>query len=192
VGEIDAAARAADRGFEPYAALPPERRAEFLRAIAQQTMALGDRLLGRAAAETALPPTRLENERARTAGQILLFAEVIEGDRPRPIDRALPTANPSRAPTSGGCSFRSDRSWFSAFQLRAPERGRRHHLGARRRIPGRRRHPAHPGTSSFRHGDPHGSAEAGMPEGVFSMVRGAAGGRSRFDALHPLAAFTGR
>src|SRR6266545_1456942 len=59
VGEIDRAAR----------------RAEFLRAIAQQILALGDRLLERTAAETAFPTARLESERARTVSQILLFAE---------------------------------------------------------------------------------------------------------------------
>ena len=39
-GDIDAAARAAERAFDPYAALAPSRRAEFLRAVAQKILGL--------------------------------------------------------------------------------------------------------------------------------------------------------
>ena len=58
-GDIDAAARAAERAFELYAALPALRRAEFLRAIAQQILALGDRLLERAARVATTSPGSL-------------------------------------------------------------------------------------------------------------------------------------
>ncbi|HVQ53678.1 MAG TPA: aldehyde dehydrogenase family protein, partial [Thermoanaerobaculia bacterium] len=99
-GDIDAAARAAERAFEAYAALAPFRRAEFLRAIAQQILALGDRLLERTAAETGLPSARLESERARTVSQALLFAQVIEEGSwvEARIDRALPDRKPQARP----------------------------------------------------------------------------------------------
>jgi 2,5-dioxopentanoate dehydrogenase len=65
--EVDAAARVAQAAFEAYAALPPMRRAAFLRAIAEQLVGLGDALLEKAGSETALPRPRLEGEPARTA-----------------------------------------------------------------------------------------------------------------------------
>src|SRR5438270_2382659 len=100
IGEIDGAARSAERAFEPYSALSPGRRAEFLRAIAQQILALGERLLERAAAETGLSGARLESERARTVSQILLFAEVLEEGSwvEARIDRALPDRKPQPRP----------------------------------------------------------------------------------------------
>ena len=61
IGEIDAAARAADRAFEPFAALHPVRRAEFLRSITQQILSLCDSLLDSEGAETGLPHARLES-----------------------------------------------------------------------------------------------------------------------------------
>jgi alpha-ketoglutaric semialdehyde dehydrogenase len=99
-GEIDRAARAAEAAFEPYAGLSPQKRAGFLRTIAQQVLALGDRLTECAAAETALPVPRLESERARTVSQILLFAELVEEGSwvEARIDRALPDRRPQPRP----------------------------------------------------------------------------------------------
>jgi NADP-dependent aldehyde dehydrogenase len=72
--EVDRAVRAAEGAFEPYAALPPNRRAGFLRAIGEEILAQDQALLERGHAETALPLPRLTAERGRTVGQLGLFA----------------------------------------------------------------------------------------------------------------------
>jgi NADP-dependent aldehyde dehydrogenase len=201
VGEIDAAARTADRAFEPYAALPPERRAEFLRAIAQQTMALGDRLLGRAAAETALPSARLESERARTVGQILLFAELIEegswvGAR---IDRALPDRKPHPRPDIrrmlvpvGPVAVFGASNFPLAFSVAGGDTISALAAGCPVVV---KAHPAHPGTSELSASAIRTAArETGMPEGVFSMIQGPSPEVGITLVTHPLirsAAFTG-
>ena len=200
-GEIDGAARAAERAFEIYSALTPARRAEFLRAVAQQTVALGDALLARAEAETGLPPGRLESERARTVSQILLFAELIEegswvGAR---IDRALPDRKPQpRAdlrrmlvplgPVAvfGASNFPLAFSVAGGDTISALAAGCPVILKA---------HPAHPGTSELSASAIRKAArETGMPEGAFAMIHGAAPEVGITLVTHPsirAAAFTG-
>ena len=178
-GEIDAAAHAAERAFEPYAALPPERRAEFLRAIAQQILALGDRLLERAGAETGLPSARLESERARTASQILLFASLIEegswvGAR---IDRALPDRRPQPRPDIrrllvplGPVAVFGASNFPLAFSVAGGDTISAFAAGCPVVV---KAHPGHPGTSDLVASAIRTAArEARMPEGVFGMVHG--------------------
>ena len=73
--EIDQALALAERGFEEYREQPAERVASFLERIAEDIMGLGDELIRRALAETALPEARLMGERGRTVGQLKMFAE---------------------------------------------------------------------------------------------------------------------
>jgi NADP-dependent aldehyde dehydrogenase len=178
-GEIDAAARAAERAFEPYAALAPGRRAEFLRAIAQQILALGDRLLERAGAETGLPSARLESERARTVSQILLFAGLIEegswvGAR---IDRALPDRKPQPRPDIrrmlvplGPVAVFGASNFPLAFSVAGGDTISAFAAGCPVVV---KAHPGHPGTSDLVASAIRTAArEARMPEGVFGMVHG--------------------
>jgi NADP-dependent aldehyde dehydrogenase len=178
-GEIDAAARAAERGFEPYAALEPARRAEFLRAIAQQILALGDRLLERAGAETGLPSARLESERARTVSQILLFATLIEegswvGAR---IDRALPDRRPQPRPDIrrllvpiGPVAVFGASNFPLAFSVAGGDTISALAAGCPVVV---KAHPGHPGTSELVASAVRTAArETRMPEGVFGMVHG--------------------
>lgn len=178
-GDVDAAARGAERAFEPYAALPAARRAEFLRAIAQQTIALGDRLLARAGAETGLPAGRLEGERARTVGQILLFADLIEegswvGAR---IDRALPERKPQPRPDvrrmlvpSGPVAVFGASNFPLAFSVAGGDTISALAAGCPVVV---KAHPAHPGTSELSASAIRAAArETGIPEGVFAMVHG--------------------
>ncbi len=76
--EVDRALLAAERAFRSYAYSSPQRRAAFLRAIADEIVGLGAALIDRANAETALPHARLEGERVRTIAQLRLFADYIE------------------------------------------------------------------------------------------------------------------
>src|SRR5690606_28540093 len=68
--------------------------------IASEIEALGDELLQRAHAETGLPMARLTGERARTTGQLRLFAQLVrEGSWvDARIDRALPDRQPLPRP----------------------------------------------------------------------------------------------
>jgi NADP-dependent aldehyde dehydrogenase len=199
--EIDAAARAAERAFEPYAALPPERRAEFLRAIAQQTLALGESLLGRAEAETGLPSARLESERARTISQILLFAELIEegswvGAR---IDRAIPDRKPQPRPDLrrmlfpvGPVAVFGASNFPLAFSVAGGDTISALAAGCPVVV---KAHPAHPGTSDLSASAIRRAArETGMPEGVFGILHGTSPEVGITLVTHPAirsAAFTG-
>lgn len=95
-GQLKAATEAASEAFDSFRALEPERHARFLEAIAENIEAIGDELIDRASAETGLPAARLSGERARTVGQLRLFAEVVrQGDfRGVRIDPALPDRTP--------------------------------------------------------------------------------------------------
>ncbi|MBO8735415.1 aldehyde dehydrogenase family protein, partial [Staphylococcus aureus] len=75
--EAARAAELAAAAFDVYRETAPETRAAFLEAIASQIEALGDALIERAMAESALPRPRLEGERGRTCNQLRLFASVV-------------------------------------------------------------------------------------------------------------------
>jgi len=94
--EVDAAAQAAAIAFTPYRQLPAERRAQFLDAIASELDALDEDFIALVGRETALPAARIQGERARTSGQLRLFASVLRrgdfyGAR---IDHAMPERQP--------------------------------------------------------------------------------------------------
>ena len=94
--EVEAAAQAAAQADLVYRHLPAARRAEFLEAIASELDALGDEFVALVCRETALPAGRIQGERARTSGQMRLFAQTLRrgdfyGAR---IDQALPTRQP--------------------------------------------------------------------------------------------------
>src|SRR5688500_15463271 len=74
--DVEAAARAAKHAFAQVQDLPPRWPAELLDAVADRVMNLGDALLERVEAETALPRPRLIGERARTASQLKMFAAI--------------------------------------------------------------------------------------------------------------------
>lgn len=75
-------------------------RAALLRSIADEIEALGDELLQTASAESHLPIVRFEGERARTCGQLRMFAAAIEDGtyREATIDTALPDRKPLPRP----------------------------------------------------------------------------------------------
>lgn len=98
--EAEQACVAAERAFAPYQALAPQRRAGFLDAIADELDALDDDFIQLVMRETALPEGRIRGERARTSGQMRLFASVLRrgdylGVR---IDTALPDRQPLPRP----------------------------------------------------------------------------------------------
>src|ERR1700738_1895306 len=95
-GAISRACAAARAAFDLYRNTTPEARATFLETIAEQIMECGDALISRAMEETELPRLRLEGERARTVGQLKLFASVVrEGSF---VEARVDTAMPERRP----------------------------------------------------------------------------------------------
>jgi len=96
IPEIEAAANNASRAFPVYSQTTQEERALFLEAIGEEIMLLGDVLINRAMLETGLPEARLIGERARTVGQLQLFAGILrEGSWVEAvIDPALPDRKP--------------------------------------------------------------------------------------------------
>src|ERR1700733_7829830 len=75
--DVEKACALAQASFDPYRQSAPALRARFLETCGEKILALGDALLARANAETGLPQARLESERARTVGQLRLFASVL-------------------------------------------------------------------------------------------------------------------
>ncbi|TKI07856.1 aldehyde dehydrogenase (NADP(+)) [Martelella alba] len=98
--EAGQACLAAQLAFPAYQGIPVAARAGFLQAIADELDALDDDFIALAMRETALAEGRLRGERARTSGQMRLFAEVLRrgdylGAR---IDTALPDRTPLPRP----------------------------------------------------------------------------------------------
>jgi NADP-dependent aldehyde dehydrogenase len=75
--QVEQATALAWEAFPLYKETPLEDRARFLEAIADGIIAIGDDLILRAIDETGLPRARIEGERARTVGQLRLFANVV-------------------------------------------------------------------------------------------------------------------
>ncbi|TNV19524.1 aldehyde dehydrogenase (NADP(+)) [Buttiauxella sp. B2] len=98
--EANQACDGAQSAFAEYRLTSPEQRAEFLETIADELDAFGDDFIQLVMRETALPQGRIVGERARTSGQMRLFATVLRrgdylGAR---IDCALPKRKPLPRP----------------------------------------------------------------------------------------------
>ncbi len=98
--EVEAAVNEAHVAFLSYKNLSGKKRAEFLRAIADEIEALGDELVKTAMSETALPEARIVGERGRTTGHCRMFADYIEEGSwvEARIDTALPDRTPAPKP----------------------------------------------------------------------------------------------
>jgi NADP-dependent aldehyde dehydrogenase len=94
--DVNAAMEMAEAAFTTFRTTTGEQRAVFLERIADEILALGDVLIKRASQETGLPEARITGERARTMGQLKLFAQVMrEGSW---VDARIDTAIPDRQP----------------------------------------------------------------------------------------------
>ncbi len=86
--------------FRSYRETTLHDRAMFLERIAANILDLGNELVDRASAETGLPKGRIEGERARTVGQLRLFAAEVRKGRFQElrVDPAAPERKPSAKP----------------------------------------------------------------------------------------------
>lgn len=190
--DVERAVDLATRAFDSYRNLPLERRAAFLEAIAEQILALGDALIERAHAESGLPVARLTGERARTAGQLRLFAQVVRDGHF--LRATIDTAQPERQPAPradlrlakiplGPVAVFGASNFPLAFSVAGGDTASALAAGAPVIV---KAHSAHLGTSELVGRAIQKAAERlDMPEGVFSLLIGA--GRDIGEALvaHP-------
>ncbi|MEV0604815.1 aldehyde dehydrogenase (NADP(+)) [Polymorphospora rubra] len=90
------ACRRAEAAFDAYRSLPDQRRAGFLRQIADNLEAAGEQLVAAVQAETGLAEGRARTELGRTANQLRMFADLLANPDWRD-PRHVP-AQPDRAP----------------------------------------------------------------------------------------------
>lgn len=191
--EVNQALEAAGQAFHAYRQLPAERRAEFLDAIAEEIVALGDELIERAHLETALPKDRLTGERGRTVNQLKLFAEVVrEGSW---VEARIDLAQPDRKPLPkpdirrmliplGPVAVFGASNFPLAFSVAGGDTASALAAGCPVVV---KAHPAHPGTSEMVARAIGLAAEkTNMPAGVFSMLHGVGHKAGTELVKHPL------
>lgn len=177
--DVDAAMRAADEAFQTYQSTTGAMRAAFLEKIAEEIMALGDALLQRAAEETGLTPDRLTGERARTCGQLKLYAATAkEGSWvDARIDRALPERQPLPRPDLrrmllpiGPVVVFGSSNFPFAYSVAGGDTASALAAGCPVVV---KAHEAHPGTSELvAHAINRAVTACGLPPGVFSLLQG--------------------
>jgi alpha-ketoglutaric semialdehyde dehydrogenase len=96
IQEVNAALHEAQVAFLSYKNLSGKKKAEFLRAIADEIETLGQALVTTAMRETNLPEARILNERARTTGHCRMFANLVEEGSW--LEARVDTAIPDRMP----------------------------------------------------------------------------------------------
>jgi len=177
--QVKQAVAAAEAAASIFRRSSLEKRAEFLRFCAEEIMALGDSLVQRAMAETGLPQARIEGERARTCGQLNLFADVVlAGDF---LDVRIDTAMPDRQPLPrpdlrymnqalGPVVVFGASNFPLAFSVAGGDTASAFAAGCPVLVKG---HSSHPGTSELiAQALGKAAQKAGLPAGVFSLLMG--------------------
>jgi NADP-dependent aldehyde dehydrogenase len=154
-----------------------ERRAAFLRGAAGRLRAAGDEIVAVCEAESGLPEARLRSELERTAGQLELFAAVIDaGDHVEAIiDTADPDATPIPRPDVrrmlvplGPVAVFGAANFPLAFSTAGGDTASALAAGCPVVVKG---HPSHPGTGELVARELRAAAaDAGLPDGVFSHL----------------------
>ncbi len=178
--DIERACGLAAAAFDIYRDTDPVRRGRFLDTIADRIDAIGAPLIARASAETGLPPARIEGERARTTGQLRLFAETVRqgGWLDVRIDPALPERTPLPRPDLrlrnigvGPVAVFGSSNFPLAFSVAGGDTAAALAAGCPVVVKG---HPAHPGTAALvGRAIQEAVAACGLPPGVFALLFGA-------------------
>jgi NADP-dependent aldehyde dehydrogenase len=175
---VEQACELAEAAFDSYRALPDARRAEFLEAIAQGLLDLGEPLVERVMLESGLPRPRIEGERMRTVNQLKLFANLLRKGRwhDAVLDDALPERQPPRPALArrriglGPVAVFGASNFPLAFSVAGGDTASA--LAAGCPVVAKA-HPAHPGTSELvGKAIQKAALDTGMPEGVFSLLFG--------------------
>ncbi|MEX5684386.1 aldehyde dehydrogenase (NADP(+)) [Pseudomonas silesiensis] len=193
VAEVDQAATLADEAFDFYSHTSLARRATFLDSIADNLDAVRQELAARAALETGLPAAQLEAEAAKAATQFRQFAEVVR--QGRFLQLAIDPPQPERQPRPrmdhrlqkiaiGPVAVFGASNFPISYSVAGGDTASALAAGATVIV---KAHNAHPGASEIQaRAIRKAVQDNGLPEGVFSMVRG--GGNAIGEALvdHPL------
>ena len=180
INDVNAAMQEAHIAFLSYKNFPGKKKAEFLRAIADEIEALGQQLVSTAMRETNLPEARIINERGRTTGHCRMFADLVEEGSwvEARVDTALPNRMPAPRPdirkllvpigpvvVFGAANFPLAYSTAGGDTASALAAGCPVIVKA---------HPAHAETSELvANAIAKAIEKTGMPQGVFQHVHGA-------------------
>ena len=176
---VERACALAWSAFDPFRELDSELRARFLETIAEQILALGDELLERGHAESGLPLARLTGERARTVGQLRLFADELRkgGWLGLRVDPALADRKPTprsdlrqrKVPLGPVVVFGAS-NFPLAFSVAGGDTAAALAAGCPVIVKG---HSAHPGTSELVTQAVVAAVKlCNLPPGVFSLLNG--------------------
>jgi len=175
--EADEAVQLASEAFAAYAQTSGKTKAAFLRRIADQFESHKQVLADRAHLETALPMPRLLGEVGRTAGQLRLFASVVEEGSwvQARIDPALPDRQPLPRPDIrsmlrplGPVAVFGASNFPLAFSVAGGDTASALASGCPVVV---KAHPAHPGTSELAAEIITDAVAAeGLHPGVFTML----------------------
>ena len=174
--ELDNAAQLAADAFPVYSRVPANRRAAFLRTIADRIEALGEQVVARMVQESGLPIGRAKSELLRTSGQLRLFADVIEEGSwvNARIDPALPDCQPPRPDIRsmlrplGSVAVFCASNFPLAFSVAGGDTASALAAGNPVVV---KAHPAHPGTAELIGVALRASVrQHGFPNGVFSLL----------------------
>ena len=191
--EVDKAAQLAAAAFLEYGRMPGQRRAVFLRLVAEKIEAIGEPLVARATAETALPAARIQAETGRTSNQLRMFADLIEEGSwvDARLDRAAPARQPAPKPDVrsllrplGPVVVFGASNFPLAFSTAGGDTASALAAGCPVIV---KAHPAHPGTAELVGlAVQQAAQECGLPEGVFSLLYGVGNDLGVRLVRHPL------
>jgi NADP-dependent aldehyde dehydrogenase len=175
--ELERALDLATNAFQSFRLMSASKRADFLDAIAEEIMNEGDGLLKRCSMETGLPEARIMGERARTCGQLNLFASLLRDGWY--VDARIDTAQPERTPVPkpdirrmlipiGPVAVFGSSNFPLAFSTAGGDTASALAAGCPVIV---KAHSSHPGTNEIVAGAIIRAAKrTNMPEGVFSSV----------------------
>lgn len=176
---VAAACSAAEAAFDIYRSIGREERALFLERIAEEIIAIGEPLLDAYTRESGLPRARAEGERARTCGQLRLFADVVRQGlwEQLRIDPALPERQPLPRPDLrmrmiplGPVAIFGASNFPLAFSTAGGDTASALAAGCPVVVKG---HPAHPATGALiAHAIARAVKVCGLPDGVFRHLCG--------------------
>ena len=201
IEETNKAMQLATEAFEDYKKTTGLQRCEFLNAIADEIMELGDLLIQRAMEESGLPEGRLIGERGRTVNQLRLFAKVAEEGSW--VDATIDLAQPDRQPVPkpdirkklvpvGPVVVFTASNFPLAFSTAGGDTASALAAGNPVVV---KAHESHLGTNALvAYAIKQAAIKTGMPDGVFSSLNGTGPDLGQRLARHPSAkavAFTG-
>ncbi len=175
--DVEKALALAWDAFSSYRETTLEARAVFLESIATNIMEVGDALVTTASAETGLPRSRIEGERARTVGQLRLFAQEVREGRFQElrVDSADPERKPAAKPDLklrnvplGPVAVFGSSNFPLAFSVAGGDTASALAAGCPVVV---KAHSAHPGTSELvGRAVQKAVADSGLAPGVFGLL----------------------